>query len=124
MPVTPAQFMESAAAVVNQPDTSEIDLRNAGSRAYYALFHTATQVLKKSGVLMEILDNSGSHERVIATLCKLSLPAKSVAVAIGDVKRFRHICDYKTEKTVGVKEAQFQVAKARALIERLERLKL
>lgn len=122
MPVSPSDFMLSANSMMTQSERSEIALRNAASRAYYALFHTAMQVVRAKGVTLVKSERGGSHESLIATLCGMSLPAKSIGEAIGRVKRFRHDCDYQVNCDISAKKVAMHIAESERLIARLHRL--
>jgi uncharacterized protein (UPF0332 family) len=114
--------MDSANSMMAQNQHNEIELRNAASRAYYALFHTAMQLVLARGVTLIKVERGGSHESLIATLCGMSLPAKSIGEAIGRVKRFRHDCDYQVSHDISAKKVAMHIAESERLIARLHRL--
>ena len=122
MSVSPSDFMQSANSMIANDQCKEIGLRNAASRAYYALFHTAMQTVVAKGVPLQKLDRAGSHESLIATLCGMSPSAKSIGDAIGRVKRFRHDCDYQVTQDISAKKVEMHIAEAERLIAKLHRL--
>ena len=95
MPVKPVDFLSSAINILN--NGSEIDFRNAVSRAYYAAYHEALRVSKKSnGSSIK----KGSHEILIDKLKKhkgLSSKDKAIVkigVLLSICKKHRVEADY------------------------------
>lgn len=123
MAVNSSDFIDSAELVLSPDDVSEIDLRSAGSRAYYGVYHKAREVIEEKKLSAVVIDNSGSHESLIGTLHSIGTAnAKSVAEGVRSMKKFRHLCDYHLGESVKSKRARMKVKEARLLIERLERL--
>ena len=122
MPVKSKHFMDSAKALLSIEDCPEINLRNAGSRAYYAVFHAAMDALERKGLGLIKVDKAGSHESVIATLCHISPPAKSIGEALGRIKRFRNDCDYQLHMAMHAKKVAMHIAQAEILIDKLSRI--
>lgn len=123
MPVSSFDFISSAEVALSSNDVSEINLRSAGSRAYYGVYHKAKVVVEEKELPQVVIDNSGSHESLIGTLHSIgTVNAKSVAEAVRAMKRFRHLCDYHLGSDVRPRHTKMKVMEARLLIERLGRL--
>lgn len=122
MAVDASEFMNSAQGFMVQEGAAEIQCRNAGSRAYYALFHAALNAIESKGLPLIKVQGAGSHESVIATLCSMGPSAKSIGESMGRIKRFRHDCDYQVNLPIGLKKTAMQVSEAQILIGKLSRL--
>nr|DAF79084.1 MAG TPA: hypothetical protein [Caudoviricetes sp.] len=122
MPVEASEFMETANGFMGQEGATEIQCRNAGSRAYYALFHAALNTIERKGLTLVKVQSAGSHESVIATLCSMGHSAKSISESMSRIKRFRHDCDYHVDLEIGPKKTAMQVSEAQILIGKLSRL--
>jgi len=122
MSVEAADFMDSAHVFMGQEGAAEIQRRNAGSRAYYALFHAALQAIRRKDMPLLKVQGAGSHESVIATLCSMGHSAKSIGESMSRIKRFRHDCDYHVDLEIGPKKTAMQISEAQILIGRLSRI--
>lgn len=122
MPVDACEFMGTANDFMRQEGAAEIQCRNAGSRAYYALFHAALNTIQRKGVPLLQMQGAGSHEIVIATLCSIGPSAKSIAESMSRIKRFRHDCDYHLGMPIGLKKTAMQISEAQILIGKLSRI--
>ena len=122
MPVEASEFMDSAHGFMGQEGVAEIQRRNAGSRAYYALFHAALNAIERKGLPLLKVQGAGSHESVIATLCSMGPSAKSISESMTRIKRFRHDCDYHVDLEIGPKKTAMQISEAQILIGKLSRL--
>ena len=91
MPVTPDALFDAARAIVQ--GGSEVDLRNATSRAYYAAYHRC-QLLAEN--LPEPAAHQGSvHRLVIDTLTKnKSWKLKSLGYMLDQCRKLRVEADY------------------------------
>lgn len=122
MPVEASEFMDSANGFMVQEGADEIQRRNAGSRAYYALFHVALNTIERKGQALIKVQGAGSHESVIATLCSMGPSAKSIGESMGRIKRFRNDCDYNVSLAIGQKKTEMQISEAQILIGKLGRI--
>jgi len=122
MPVEASEFMDSAHGFMVQEGAAEIQRRNAGSRAYYALFHAALNTIERKGLPLIKVQGAGSHESVIATLCTMGPSAKSISESMSRMKRFRHDCDYHVNLPIGQKKTAMQISEAQILIGKLSRI--
>lgn len=124
MPVNHNDFYLSAISILEiEPENrSEISLRGAGSRAYYAVYHKVKSFLSGRGVELAKLENSGSHEALIATLSKRGLKSKSFADSLARHKKFRHMCDYNLESTVSQTRLQMYLSETKRLLDLIDRL--
>ena len=91
--MNPRDYRDLASALVAKVDASVADLRTAASRAYYAAFHVALELLKKMGVkeparwdahtsVPEALRYSGDEE------------VASAARDLTDIRKARWSADY------------------------------
>lgn len=123
MTVNSSDFIELAEVALSSDNASEINIRSAGSRAYYGIYHKAREIIEEKKLPTVMIDNSGSHESLIATLYSIGTAnAKSVAEGVRSMKKFRHLCDYHLGESVKAKRAKMKVLEARLLIDRMERL--
>ena len=68
MTVNSSDFIELAEVALSSDNASEINIRSAGSRAYYGIYHKAREIIEEKKLPTVMIDNSGSHESLIATL--------------------------------------------------------
>jgi len=122
MPVEHSDFLRSAADLALSSETCEMTVRNAGSRAYYALYHKAKSLLDESGTSLIKVDNAGSHESLIAAIAGQGVKGKSIAESLSRFKRFRNNCDYDLEISISTKKLEQQLAEAHRLVGMLDRL--
>lgn len=116
MSVSSLEFLDSAKSLL--PGLNEIDWRNATSRAYYSAYHSALEVVDLCPGNAN--HKMGSHERLSE---RFSLHpakgAKSIAVVLQSMKRFRHIADYEISDPFEHSIATNQIAQCAALRDRL-----
>lgn len=124
MSVNHSDFLDSALAFTLVENPTEIALRNAGSRAYYGLYHKTKTMLDQAGMALIKIDKAGSHEGLIATIASRGIKGKSFAESMSKLKRFRHNCDYDLDMTITEKRLAMQVAEARRLVDMLDRIDL
>lgn len=96
MSVDPGDFLVSAVAML-QPESSEIDFRNAASRAYYAAYHAARALAVTLPV--QAVVKGGAHEQVIKTLTDggtshFSMQCRRVGYLLSTMRTARHRADY------------------------------
>lgn len=116
-------FLTSAESLVT--GSSEIELRNSISRAYYAAFHRA----KKSAVNCPdnnhfVLD-AGSHERLIDRYLSipkgpLQTPGKQIAYSIRQLKTSRVSADYLLDELIEPSAAATHMEMVKRVIKRLD----
>lgn len=124
MSVKHSDFMESALAFCQIENPSEIALRNAGSRAYYGLYHKTKMMIDQVGLNIVKVEKAGSHDGLIATIAGQGIKGKSFAEAMSKLKRFRHNCDYDLDMSISEKRLAMQLAEARRLVDLLDRIEL
>ena len=99
MSVSPGDMLSAARELAER--STEIDHRNAASRAYYAAFHRCMPIAKNIGLLAH--PNTGSHANLISTLTTNpnSGPAKRQLMRLGytlaDCRKLRVEADYQPE---------------------------
>jgi uncharacterized protein (UPF0332 family) len=109
-------------AFAGEKNPSEITLRNAGSRAYYGLYHKTKSLIDQNNVTIVKIDSAGSHEGLIATVANQGIKGKSFAESMSKLKRFRHNCDYDLTMNISEKRLAVQLAEASRLISMVDRL--
>ncbi|WP_143516050.1 hypothetical protein [Pseudomonas sp. B10(2017)] len=124
MPVEHSDFLRSAADLASSSETCEMTARNAGSRAYYALYHKAKRLLEDNGANLVKVDNAGSHESLISAIAVQGVKGKSIAESLSRFKRFRNNCDYDLDISISAKKLALQLAEANRLVGMLDRLEI
>ncbi|WP_434517861.1 hypothetical protein [Pseudomonas sp. NFX1] len=123
MTVNSSDFINLAKSALESKDLNEIDIRSAGSRAYYGVYHKAREVIDNKELTYAKLEKAGSHESLIMTIHRIgSQNSKTLAEAIRSLKRYRHLCDYHLADKVRKNHTQMKLLEAQKLIERLSRL--
>lgn len=99
---------------------SEIDWRNAISRAYYGAFHWAQLNVDRCQALPYSASPGGSHEQVINRYKHHGeIAAKAISYILVRMKNQRKIADYQLHSDILHAEAETQVAAARQTVERI-----
>lgn len=122
MPVSHIDFLDYSSTELTKPNPSEFQLRNASSRAYYALFHKARERIAELNLTMARPPNGGSHVAVVETIRRAGPKAEPIAVQMDRLKRFRHNCDYDLQLAIREGRVTHHVATAKRLIEMLDHL--
>lgn len=122
MAVFHTDFLDSARLMVDVEDVSEILCRNSGSRAYYAIYHKAKEVLGTKGLSLRKVDNAGSHEALIATVAAQGHKGRTLAAAMDKFKKFRHGCDYDLNTSISDARVSYYLAEAERVIDMFDRL--
>jgi uncharacterized protein (UPF0332 family) len=122
MAVAFADFISWADGEAASCELAEFPLRNASSRAYYALYHAALTRAGVLGIPIVRIANAGSHEALIQAIRSHSAKGKSLADDMERVKKFRHRCDYDLKTDLRPEKALKQVAEVKRLIDMLSRL--
>ena len=103
-------------------ESAEFPLRNASSRAYYALYHAAATRAKALTIPIIRVEKAGSHEALIQAIRTYSPKGKSLADDMERTKKFRHRCDYDLDTDVRPEKALKQISEVKRLIDLLSRL--
>lgn len=122
MAVEYLHFLQWAETEIKLPELEEFSRRNAGSRAYYALYHAAVSKAEQLCLRVARVENGGSHEAIIQAIANFSQKGRVIAELMRKVKRFRHRCDYDINMPLPEHKARQQVAEAHRLIDMLQRL--
>ncbi|WP_122302944.1 hypothetical protein [Pseudomonas amygdali] len=122
MSVDSIDFLSWAESEISGVETLEFAYRNASSRAYYALYHSAKNRLSEMGVPIVRVANGGSHAALISTVRSMGRSGAVLAESMDRLKKFRHMCDYEISLDLDVKRAEKQIAEARRLIGMVTRL--
>jgi uncharacterized protein (UPF0332 family) len=102
--------------------SAEFPLRNASSRAYYALYHAAVARVKDLELPIVRIEKAGSHEALIHAIRTHSAKGKSLADDMERAKKFRHRCDYDLSTDLRPEKALKQIVEVKRLIAMLDRL--
>ena len=117
MPVTPDALFEAARAIGQ--GESEVDLRNATSRVYYAAFH-------RCRLLAENLPGPGAqyggvHRRVIDTLTEnKSRKLKSLGYMLDQCRKLRVEADYDIESVFRDQDAHNALAVGEKILKKAD----
>lgn len=121
MSIKSADFLDYACAELGSSDLSEFEIRNASSRAYYAVFHAARERLDVLGRSSKSSEE-GSHKAVIDVVRSISPGSRSLATDMDRLKRFRNNCDYDLSLSISEASAKKHLAESLRIIDRLTRL--
>lgn len=122
MAVLFADFISWADGEAANCELAEFPLRNASSRAYYALYHATLNRVGVLGIPVVRVANAGSHEALIQAVRCYSPKGKSFADDMERVKKFRHRCDYDLKTDLRPEKALKQISEVKRLIDILGRL--
>jgi len=113
-----------------EPGATEVELRAASSRAYYAAYHSLLWL----GALLPPSDSYDDRSRHIGHrelkrrisewkteglhdgLASLKVVKQQVALALESARKFREACDYQLDESVSFNEANAQVERARRIL--------
>ena len=117
MAVTLEDFLSSADAML-KTGVSEIDFRNAASRAYYSAYHIAVALadqLEPTGAIV-----GGHHEAVIKILTgqrtsPFALSCRRAGYILAGMRTIRHSADYQLGKTFSHGQAEDLIARVPAV---------
>lgn len=122
MSVNFSDFLCWADDEVARSESAEFPLRNASSRAYYALYHAAAVRVSDLGLPIIRIEKAGSHEALIQAIRIYSAKGKSLADDMERAKKFRHRCDYDLSTEIRAGKALKQISEVKRLISMLDRL--
>lgn len=129
MPVNPRIIADAAKRIVDAGQ--EIDYRNAASRAYYALYHAALQLMQREvgrvkrypcGVHqclinhLEEIAQQGGEGKITAEL------GADLAGVLAQTKRLRNNADYKLNLRFRESDAQMVISYMYDYLEQIEKL--
>ncbi|MDO9104060.1 MAG: hypothetical protein Q7U57_03775 [Methylovulum sp.] len=112
MPVDKQEFLQFAKSL---PEGTEIQIRNAVSRAYYAAYHACLEVYS--------IDNSvegGVHSKLISSLIKSTdVNDRKIGFILQQLKGLRTVADYYLSETVSAHDKETSIKQTEKLIEAL-----
>jgi len=119
MTVSASDFFESAQAML--ANGSNIDLRNAISRSYYAAYHDAIRVADQFCEDVNSNSRMGSHERLSERFkgCAAFQKGKAWAYTLQYLKMWRHKADYHLNDKVSQTDAETHVRTAERFLREL-----
>ena len=114
MAVTPRELLEAAAALGRRE--SEVDLRNAASRAYYAAYHQCRR-LARDLRLRPTPGSGGVHRRVIDTLTtSQDRKLRRLGYMLEQCRKLRVVADYDIEAEFPSDHARTALAQCRRIL--------
>jgi uncharacterized protein (UPF0332 family) len=117
--MTGRDFLPLARSLARGND--EAEWRTAVSRAYYAAFHTARDLLTDLGFGTPRADTA--HEYLYRRLNNCGLaPVQSAARRLHDLRRFRNQADYDFARPLGKAGAATQLSAAERIVQALDAL--
>lgn len=125
MSVSFKDFYASAEALLNNPDSMEIDFRNLISRSYYAVFHLSSEIAVHFPVPINGTDyrKLGSHEQVIIKFEKhTDKRFRTIGLLIRQRKYKRANADYDIHLDIKRLETAQHFYAVKSLLAKLEAL--
>jgi len=116
----PKDFINSSASKIGK-DSLEIDLRNACSRAYYSVFHTANVVAEKKGLPKPRPNKKGTHEKLADRYLQVPY-LRAVGDKIHLLHKRRCWADYDIDIDIRLADTEHHIKLCENIISRLERL--
>lgn len=115
---------------------SEVELRAAGSRAYYAAYHSLLwlgEKLPPSKSHNDAMHHIGHRElqrRIVEWntagvhpgLARLTVLKQQISFALESARKFREACDYQLDESISYNEARAQVERARKVLRHAKQL--
>ena len=118
MSVTPRELLEAAGALGQRG--SEVDLRNAASRAYYAAYHQCRR-LAQDLRLRPAPGSGGVHRRVIDALTgSRDRKLKSLGYMLEQCRKLRVSADYNIDEEFPPGHARTALMQCRKILNRAE----
>lgn len=123
MSVSYQDFLQSAEALLNNKESTEIDFRNLISRSYYAVFLLSREIAETlPNPIGDNYDKLRSHEKVIIKFSKHDNFAR-IGYLIKQRKLMREKADYENHLDIIREESAKHFFESKALISKLENLK-
>ena len=120
MSVTPELLLDAATAIAK--GSSEVDWRNAASRAYYAAYHRCRTVALEAKV--EITETGGVHNALVNALTAplTSRPLKSLGYMLEQCRHWRTAADYRIDQDFSRDLADSVLASCRSILKKADDL--
>src|SRR5262249_51516909 len=111
--IAPDKFLLQAERWIQEPD--EVDWRSAVSRAYYAAFHVARDLLRDLG--FQVPRAANAHSYLSLRLSNCGDPTiQQVGTHLNSLQRKRNLADYDIHLTLSQSDALVLVQLARSVI--------
>ena len=122
MAVTPDDLLASADVLLGGNGASEVDWRNATSRAYYAAYHRCRSVAGTAG--LSIGQIGSVHAGLVAELTAplTPNPLKSLGYMLDQCRRRRNEADYNIDGDFERVDAEWVVEECRRIIDKADAL--
>lgn len=115
MSVTPNELLEAAKAIGR--GDSEVDWRNAASRAYYAAWHRCLPIGRSVGLSA----GRGVHRQLIETLEQdRNMTLKSLGYMLRQCRKLRVKADYEIETDFSPEDARIALTQSEKILIRAE----
>lgn len=110
MSIQPSDFLDSAASYI-AADISEVSIRNAVSRAYYAAFHCCADSFSENELPASNEPSKGMHKQYISQLtqCDAGSSPRSAGIKLQALHSRRIKADYKLDSIVTQRDAALQL---------------
>jgi uncharacterized protein (UPF0332 family) len=121
--MNPRDYLAQASELVQKESPSAADLRTAVSRSYYATFHVAVALLKKSGI--KAPEGWEGHKLVAEALRYTEDPQLQAAASeLDDLRKARWKADYDMEDddVEHQRTVEKSVARARQAVKKMDAL--
>ena len=118
MSVTPTEILEAAKGFAK--GNSEVDWRNAVSRAYYAAYHRSMLIVEGLGVAIE---GGGVHRMLVDTLTEnRNSNIKAVGYMLEECRRYRVRADYRIGEEFPFSVCQTVLEQAGRILARADKI--
>ena len=121
MSISSDDLINYAESLISSQQSSEVHLRSAASRSYYAVFHEAQLAADTLGLAI-VATNSGEHEKLISRFSAGGKRLKVIASMLAACKRVRVDADYKIATPFHYKEAEKHIRQCKSIVAEMRRL--
>lgn len=123
MPVSDAELIKYSEEILFH-DASEVSLRAAISRSYYATYHRAKSSADEVALPAAPPQYRGSHERVIHRFGALGVAGNAIAKRLQKAKMMRVRADYFISEEISFQESRLHIEACRNLFDQIALLTL
>lgn len=123
MSIEAGEFLLEAEKSLDSENCSEVTFRNAGSRAYYAIYHKALNKANEIDADANITEKTGTHDQLAIRLERHSHRGKIFATKLRRLKRTRNRCDYNLNEDIDKEFAEQHIHFVKKALEDLKYIK-
>jgi len=114
MPIDKQEFLQFAKSL---PEDTEIQIRNAVSRAYYAAFHACLEVYNIDGSA-----EGGVHAKLISGLkASVDINDRKIGYVLEQLTGLRTVADYHLSATISIQDKETSIKQTEKLLEVLSK---